>query len=59
MHTLGGRTILYIDNVGTLDCVVSALGRTPTPLQKGLWGERYFHQTNPHGRELGFAGLLP
>jgi hypothetical protein len=58
-HTWWGRTILYVDNVGTLDRVGIALGLTPTPLQKGPWGERYFHQTNPHGRELGFAGLLP
>jgi uncharacterized glyoxalase superfamily protein PhnB len=35
-----------------------AAGYTPTPPQNGVWGERYFHLTDPNGHELSFAQLL-
>jgi catechol 2,3-dioxygenase-like lactoylglutathione lyase family enzyme len=57
--TWWGRTIFRADNVDTLYHTALAQGFTPSPLQKGSWGERYFHLTDLNGYELSFAQLLP
>ena len=57
--TWWGRTIFRVDNVDTLYQTAVAQGLTPSALQNGSWGERYFHLTDPNGHELSFAQLLP
>ena len=59
MPTWWGRTIFRVDNVDTLYHTAVAQGLTPSALQNGSWGERYFHLTDPNGHELSFAQLLP
>ena len=54
-----GRTIFRVDNVDALYHTAVAQGLTPSALQNGSWGERYFHLTDPNGHELSFAQLLP
>jgi len=44
-----GRIIFRVDDVDALYQTVLAAGCTPTPLQMGAWGERYFHLTDPMG----------
>jgi catechol 2,3-dioxygenase-like lactoylglutathione lyase family enzyme len=56
--TWWGRTIFRVDNVDTLYHTALAQGFTPSALQNGSWGERYFHLTDPNGHELSFAQLL-
>ena len=57
--TWWGRTIFRVDDVETLYHTAVAQGLTPSALQQGSWGERYFHLTDPNGHELSFAQLLP
>ena len=57
--TWWGRTIFRVDNVETLYHSAVAQGLTPSALQHGSWGERYFHLTDPNGYELSFAQRLP
>ena len=58
LPTWWGRTIFRVDDVDALYQTVLTAGYTPTPLQNGAWGERYFHLTDPNGHELSFAQLL-
>jgi catechol 2,3-dioxygenase-like lactoylglutathione lyase family enzyme len=53
--TWWGRTIFRVDDVDALYRTALAQGLTPTPLQDGAWGERYFHVMDPNGHELSFA----
>jgi catechol 2,3-dioxygenase-like lactoylglutathione lyase family enzyme len=53
-----GRTIFRVDDVDAVYQTMLAAGYTPTPPQNGVWGERYFHLTDPNGHELSFAQLL-
>ena len=57
--TWWGHTIFRVDNVETIYDTAVAQGLTPSALQNGSWGERYFHLTDPNGHELSFAQLLP
>ena len=57
--TWWGRTIFRVDNVETLYHTAVTQGLTPSALQNGSWGERYFHLTDPNGHALSFAQLLP
>ena len=57
--TWWGRTIFRVDNVETIYDTAVARGLTPSAIQNGSWGERYFHLTDPNGHELSFAQLLP
>jgi len=57
--TWWGRTMFRVDNVETFYATAVAQGLTPSAIQHGSWGERYFHLTDPNGHELSFAQLLP
>lgn len=43
--TWWGRTIFRVDNVETIYDTAVAQGLTPSAIQNGSWGERYFHLT--------------
>jgi uncharacterized glyoxalase superfamily protein PhnB len=57
--TWRGRTMCRVDHVEPLYHTAVAHGLTPSALQHGAWGERYFHLTEPDGHERSFAQLLP
>lgn len=54
-----GRVIFYVDDVDRLYASALALGLRPqAPPRDAVWGERYFHLTDPDGHELSFARPL-
>ena len=59
-----GRIIFYTDDVNGLfaymqdDKTVSALGKFESKPQDAIWGERFFHITDPDGYKLSFATPL-
>jgi catechol 2,3-dioxygenase-like lactoylglutathione lyase family enzyme len=51
-----GRVIFYVSDVDAVYARAVALGLHPeAPPRDALWGERYFHLTDPDGHELSFA----
>ena len=54
-----GRYILHVESVDTVDEVhrrAVAAGLEPeAPPKDAVWGERYFHLTDPDGHELSIA----
>jgi catechol 2,3-dioxygenase-like lactoylglutathione lyase family enzyme len=55
----GVRVIFYVDDVDAMYAHVLARGFTPeTPPRDAVWGERYFHLTDPDGHALSFARPL-
>ena len=54
-----GRAIFHVDDVDACYANAIALGyATEAPPRDAVWGERYFHMTDPDGHELSFARLL-
>ena len=54
-----GRVIFYVSDVDTLYQHALACGLDPdTAPEDAIWGERYFHLTDPDGHELSFARPL-
>jgi len=57
--TDGTRVIFHVDDVDALYAHVLAQGFTPeAPPADAVWGERYFHLTDPDGHALSFARPL-
>ncbi len=55
----GARVIFYVDDVDALHAHALAKGLTPeAPPRDAIWGERYFHLTDPDGHALSFARPL-
>ena len=55
----GVRVIFYVDDVDAMHAHVLARGFTPETLPRdAVWGERYFHLTDPDGHALSFARPL-
>jgi catechol 2,3-dioxygenase-like lactoylglutathione lyase family enzyme len=55
----GVRVIFYVDDVDAMHAHVLARGFTPETLPRdAVWGERYFHLTDPDGYALSFARPL-
>ena len=53
------RVIFYVDDVDAMYAHVLARGLTPdTSPRDAVWGERYFHLTDPDGHALSFARPL-
>ena len=53
------RVIFYVDNVDAVTRMSWPGGVTPeTPPRDAMWGERYFHLTDPDGHALSFARPL-
>lgn len=51
-----GRAIFYVDDVDGLHARAVAAGMQPEAAPRdAVWGERYFHLTDPDGHELSFA----
>ncbi len=58
--TAGTRVIFHVDDVDAMYAHVLAGGFTPeTSPRDAVWGERYFHLTDPDGHALSFARPLP
>ena len=54
-----GRVIFYDTDVDGLYARAVAAGYTPeAPPRDAVWGERFFHLTDPDGHELSFAWPL-
>lgn len=54
------RVIFYVDDVDAMYAHVLAQGFEPeSPPRDAVWGERYFHLTDPDGHALSFARPLP
>ena len=54
-----GRAIFYVDDVDALYVRAVAAGLSPAFAPRdAVWGERYFHITDPDGHELSFARPL-
>jgi uncharacterized glyoxalase superfamily protein PhnB len=57
--TGGVRVIFYVDDVDAMYAHVLFQGLTQeTPPRDAVWGERYFHLTDPDGHTLSFARPL-
>ena len=54
-----GRAIFRVDDVDAHYRSLNAAGLKPQPPMDAVWGERFFHITDPDGHELSFAELLP
>ncbi len=53
------RVIFYVDDVDAMYAQVMAQGlAVETPPRDAVWGERYFHMTDPDGHALSFARPL-
>lgn len=53
------RVIFHVDDVDAMYAHVLARGLTPeTTPRDAVWGERYFHLTDPDGHTLSFARPL-
>ncbi|HCU88894.1 MAG TPA: glyoxalase [Gammaproteobacteria bacterium] len=51
-----GRAIFYVEDVDGIHARAVAKGFCPeAPPRDAIWGERYFHITDPDGHELSFA----
>ena len=58
--TWWGRIIFRVKDVDVLYTSITARGLCPSMAPRdAVWGERYFHLTDPNGHELSFAALLP
>jgi catechol 2,3-dioxygenase-like lactoylglutathione lyase family enzyme len=54
-----GQVILYVSDVDAVYDHALRLGLSPqAPSRDGVWGERYFHLTDPDGHEISFARPL-
>jgi uncharacterized glyoxalase superfamily protein PhnB len=54
-----GRAIFYVADVDAMHVRIVAAGYQPdTAPRDAVWGERYFHITDPDGHELSFARPL-
>jgi len=54
-----GRAIFHVDDVDATHSRALAAGLRPSFAPRdAMWGERYFHITDPDGHELSFARLL-
>ena len=54
-----GRVIFYVDDVDAMFAHARAQGLAPQVApEDAVWGERYFHLTDPDGHELSFAQPL-
>jgi catechol 2,3-dioxygenase-like lactoylglutathione lyase family enzyme len=54
-----GRAIFYVSDVDALHATLVARGCRPeAPPADAIWGERFFHITDPDGHELSFARPL-
>ena len=54
-----GRVVFHVDDVDEIYRRALDLGYTPdTTPEDAVWGERYFHITDPDGHELSFARPL-
>jgi catechol 2,3-dioxygenase-like lactoylglutathione lyase family enzyme len=54
-----GRAIFHVDSADEQYRRVTAAGLSPhEPPKDAIWGERFFHITDPDGHELSFAELL-
>jgi catechol 2,3-dioxygenase-like lactoylglutathione lyase family enzyme len=54
-----GRIIFHVDDVDAIFDRALAAGLSPsTTPHDAVWGERYFHLTDPDGHELSFARPL-
>ena len=54
-----GRAIFYVEDVDAFHAGAVAAGLHPEAApHDAIWGERYFHITDPDGHELSFATLL-
>ena len=57
--TWWGRVIFHVSDVDAVYARVVAYGVQPdTAPRDAVWGERFFHVTDPDGHELSFARLL-
>jgi catechol 2,3-dioxygenase-like lactoylglutathione lyase family enzyme len=55
-----GRAIFRVTSADEQYARLAAAGLRPDAApQDAIWGERYFHITDPDGHELSFAELLP
>lgn len=58
--TWWGRAIFRVDSADDQFALMRDAGLSPdAPPRDAVWGERYFHITDPEGHELSFAELLP
>ena len=54
-----GRAIFHVDDVDVIHARALAAGLVPPFAPRdAVWGERYFHITDPDGHELSFARPL-
>ena len=54
-----GRAIFYVQDVDAMHARVVAAGyQANTAPRDAVWGERYFHITDPDGHKLSFARPL-
>ena len=52
----GGQVIFYVDDVDRMYNHMKTVGLAPAfEPRDAMWGERYFHITDPNGHELSFA----
>ena len=58
-HRWWGRVIFRVDDVDGLHQALMAAGLQSESPRDAVWGERFFHVTDPDGHELSFAELLP
>lgn len=55
-----GRVIFYVSDVDAFYARARAAGLSPDFAPRdAVWGERYFHLTDPDGHQLSFARPLP
>ena len=54
-----GRVIFRVDGVGEHYQALCEQGLEPQSPRDASWRERFFHVTDPDGRELSFAAPLP
>ena len=53
--TRWGRLIFYVADVDAFWAYLRGKGFHPESPPDALWGERYFHMSDPDGHELSFA----
>jgi len=53
--TQWGRLIFYVSDVSRFRAYLKQQGLRPQRPQYASWGERYFHLSDPDGRESSFA----
>jgi catechol 2,3-dioxygenase-like lactoylglutathione lyase family enzyme len=57
-HRWWGRAIFRVDHVDAHYRALQSQGLMVDSPQDAIWGERFFHVTDPDGHELSFAELL-